>query len=174
MPSGEWTSRVLQDVEAAPGAVGRVDHIPILHEDIADSARPLSRRRLREEGANLLWAERVADVIDPQTRAEPGGRDRVLQLRAPRLGLVLVDVVGTDAAADPVQLLESLGRGEAGDHDWIGLLPHVHHPEPLGPVDPLVPRRLVRHDNPPLSVGPPKGGLFIFGGVICLRIRNKD
>src|SRR5581483_10587183 len=83
---------VFENVETALRAVARIDEAAIVDEDVADAAAALPLRRLGQECGDLLGRERVADVVNTQARAEPGGDDGVLELRAAGLGLVLVDV----------------------------------------------------------------------------------
>src|SRR5512140_1062869 len=97
---------VLENVETSARPVRRVDDASVVHEYVADPAPPLALGRLRKKGSNFLRPIGIGDIVDAESRAEPCGDHRVLEFGAARLGFILMDIVGADAAANPVQLLE--------------------------------------------------------------------
>src|SRR5215475_14227760 len=65
---------MLQNIESDV-AVDHVDQTALVERDVVALRRGPARRGLRDEMADLAWAQRIGDVDDAQAAAEPDGID---------------------------------------------------------------------------------------------------
>src|SRR6266702_3157897 len=142
------SQRQLEDVEPADEAIYRVDDAPLVDVDIVqlDSTGGRPRGSAGNEVGHLPWLERIGDVVSPDPGVEEGADDDLVRSPRRRHRQILVQVVGTEAAA-AARERRVWRRWQRADRDRIALHPRIEHPYQLGPIEAVVLDAFVADDE---------------------------